>query len=85
MIVVGQWKEMPELLLTGARASPDYFIYAKATFVAGVSSKLSLAKLSFAFTFFERMSRGLILRRRASRGRQFLNRAKLIPLANVES
>ncbi len=37
-------------LLTGIRANPDYFSYAVATFVAKAGSKLSLAKLSFAFT-----------------------------------
>jgi len=42
-------------LLTGIRADPDYFTYAVATLVAKAGSKLSLAKLSFAFTFFERI------------------------------
>ena len=72
-------REVPELLLTGARASPDKITYAIATLVAGANSKLSLAKLSFAFTFFERISRAYAY------NRQFLNRAKSFPLANVES
>lgn len=33
--------------------NPDNFTYAKATLVAGANSKLSFAKLSFAFTFFK--------------------------------
>ena len=57
--------------------NPDNITYAKATFVAGANSILSLAKLSFAFTFFERMP--------VCTDRQFLNRAKSFSLMSVKS